>query len=173
MAQWMAKAAALTRPGALDDLALVVDQEQVAHPDLLEAHAERVHPEVVGQLGVAGGDVAGDALVEAEVAEEPEAGRQALLAVAALVLDRLERRQGVGLAVARPSGRRIAVAAAQVLDRVEIYGQVLGRHRKSPLGLDRRVRLAGVPLAWPGYPGPKRLGHGPPAADSYHVAFRQ
>ena len=37
------------------------------HPDLAEVHAERVDPEVVGPLRVAGGDVPGDALVEPEV----------------------------------------------------------------------------------------------------------
>ena len=50
------------RPVALDDLAVVVDEDQVLDPDLLEVHAERVHPEVVEPLGIAGGDVPGDAL---------------------------------------------------------------------------------------------------------------
>ena len=54
---------------------------------VLKCMPERVDPEVVGVLGVAGGDVAGHALVEAELAEEPERGGEALLAVQALVLD--------------------------------------------------------------------------------------
>ena len=69
---------------AVHDLAVVADQQQVADPDVAEVHTERVDPEVVGQLGIAGRDVAGHALVEAELAEEPEAGRQHLLAVQAL-----------------------------------------------------------------------------------------
>ena len=55
---------------ALDDLALVVHEDEVGGPDVAEVHAERVHPEVVGQLGVAGRDVAGDALVEADRAAQ-------------------------------------------------------------------------------------------------------
>ena len=87
MALWMAKAAVLTGQLPSTTVALVVDQDEVAHADLLEVHAEGVHPEVVGQLRVAGGDVTGDAFVEAELAEQPEAGGQPLLAVAALVVD--------------------------------------------------------------------------------------
>ena len=81
---------AVDRPVALDDLALVVEQHQVADPDVGEGLAERVDPEVVGQLRVAGGDVPGDALLVAEVGEEPEGGGQALLAVEALLLHGLE-----------------------------------------------------------------------------------
>ena len=74
--EWMANAAVFTGAVALDDLALVVDEEQVGHPDVAEVHAERVDPEVVEQLGVAGGDVAGDALVEPELAEQAERRRR-------------------------------------------------------------------------------------------------
>ena len=80
-------------PGAVDHLALVVHQDEVLDADHLEVHAERVDPEVVEELGIPGGDVAGDALVEPEVPEEPEGGGQALLAVPALVLDVVERRE--------------------------------------------------------------------------------
>ena len=64
-------------------------------------HPERVDPEVIGVLGVARRDVAGDALVEAELPEQAERGGEALLAVQALFLDRVERRQvrGEGLIV--------------------------------------------------------------------------
>ena len=72
---------------ALDDLALRVDEEQVGHADVAERHPERVHPEVVEPLGVTGGDVTGDALLEPELAEDAEAGGEALLAVLALLLD--------------------------------------------------------------------------------------
>ena len=83
------------RAPAFDDLALVVDEEEVGHPDVPEVHGEGVDPEVVGELGVAGGDVSGHAFVEAEPGEQTEGGGQALLAMQALVLDRVEgRREG-------------------------------------------------------------------------------
>src|SRR5947209_231821 len=80
------------RPLTLDHLALVVHEAEVGYPDVCEVHAEGVDPEMVGQLGVAGGDVAGDALVEPELGEQPEPGRETLLAVQALLFDRRERR---------------------------------------------------------------------------------
>ena len=44
-------------------------------PHVTEAQAERVDPEVVGELGIAHGDVAGDALPETESAEDPQRRR--------------------------------------------------------------------------------------------------
>ena len=79
---------------ALDHLPLVVDQDEVGDPDVAEVHGEGVHPEVVGALGVAGGDVPGHPLVEAELGEEAEAGRQPLLAVQAVLLGRVELATG-------------------------------------------------------------------------------
>ena len=55
--------------------------------------AERVDPEVVGELGVAHGDVAGDAFAEPEAPEDAQRAGQLLLAVEPLVLDRLEGRR--------------------------------------------------------------------------------
>ena len=95
------------RPGALDHLALVIDQQEVLDADLPEAHAERVHPEVVGELGVARGDVAGRALAEAEPAEQAEGGGEPLLAVAAFLRHarRTGERRGARDRTARPSVR--------------------------------------------------------------------
>ena len=56
-------------------------------------------------LGVANGDVTGDAFVEAELAEEPERRRQPLLAVQALGLDGIELRRG--REVAQESGHDV------------------------------------------------------------------
>jgi hypothetical protein len=81
---------AVHRPVAVDDLALRVDEQEVADPDALEVHPERIDPEVVEVLRVTGGDVAGGALVEAEVAEHAECGREPLFAVPALVVDVVE-----------------------------------------------------------------------------------
>ena len=78
------------RQASLDDLAVCVDEQQVGHFDLAEADAERVHPEVVVVLRVAGGDVARHPLVEPELGEETEPGGQPLLAVQALLVDRGE-----------------------------------------------------------------------------------
>jgi hypothetical protein len=79
------------RPVAHDDLAAVVDQNEVLDADELEAHPEWVDPEVVGALGVSYGDVTGEPLVEPEVSEQSERGGEALLAVPALVLHVVER----------------------------------------------------------------------------------
>jgi hypothetical protein len=49
----------------VDDPAVVAHEQQVADPDVPEVHTERVDPEMVGQLGVAGGDVSEYALAEA------------------------------------------------------------------------------------------------------------
>ncbi len=80
----------IQRPGALDDVATGIDQEQVLHPDQFEVHTERVDPEVVAPLRVPDRDVAGQSLVEPEVSEQPEGGGEALLPVSALVLDVVE-----------------------------------------------------------------------------------
>ena len=61
---------------------------------MLEVHPERVDPEAVEVLGIAHGDVAGDALVEAELAEQAERRREPLLAVQPLLLDGVELREG-------------------------------------------------------------------------------
>ena len=57
---------------------------------MAEVHPERIDPEVVESLGITGGDVAGHPLVEPELGEQPEAGRQTLLAVEALLFGRVE-----------------------------------------------------------------------------------
>ena len=97
------------RPVALDDLALVVHEDQVGGPDEAERQAERVHPEAVGALRVAGGEVAGHALVEAEAVEQAEGGRHALLDVGALLVGRGELRGAcaVGWVSRRASSGRV------------------------------------------------------------------
>ena len=50
---------------------------------------------MVGELGVAHGDVPGDALAEAEPAEDAQRAGELLLAVQALVLDGGERRRAL------------------------------------------------------------------------------
>ena len=77
---------------ALDDLAVMVHEQQVRDADQAEVLAERVHPEVVAQLRVAGGDVPRRPLVISELRPEAERGGEPLLAVEALLLDGREHR---------------------------------------------------------------------------------
>jgi hypothetical protein len=79
----------------------VVHEHEVLDADLLEAHAEGVDPEVIGQLGIANGDVPRHAFVEAELSEQPEPRGKPLFAVEALVLERGEGRASVRLAISR------------------------------------------------------------------------
>ncbi len=76
---------------ALDDLAVVVHQEQVGDADQAEVLAERIHPEVVAELGVARRDVPRRPLVVPELRPEAERRREPLLAVEALLFDGRER----------------------------------------------------------------------------------
>lgn len=62
----------------------LVHLDQVAAPHLRKGAPERVHPEGVRADGVADGDVAGDALVEAVLAEDAEGEGEAALEVVAL-----------------------------------------------------------------------------------------
>ena len=80
---------AVDRVFAEDDVAVVVDEDQVAHLGVAEADRERVDPEVLGELGVANGDVPGDALAETDAAEYAQRAGQLLLAVQAFVFDRV------------------------------------------------------------------------------------
>jgi len=79
------------RMAAVDDVAAVVDEDEVAGAHLAEALAERVHPEVLGEFGVTHRDVAGDPLAESELAEDAERPGQLRLAVGAFLLDGVER----------------------------------------------------------------------------------
>jgi len=51
---------------SLHGFAAMIHQDQVRDADFSEVLAERVDPEVIGQLRIAGGDMAGDSLVETE-----------------------------------------------------------------------------------------------------------
>jgi hypothetical protein len=79
---------------AIDHLAGVVDADQVGDPDVLEVHPERVDPEAVEVFGIAHGDMPGDPLVEAELAEQPEGRCKALLAVQAFLVHGIECGKG-------------------------------------------------------------------------------
>src|SRR5438093_5417252 len=76
----------------LDHLALFVNQDQVRNPNLSEVEAKGIDPETIRVLGVADGDMAGNALVKTEPGEQAERGGEPLLAVAALFLEGGKRR---------------------------------------------------------------------------------
>ena len=71
----------IDRLRAVHDVARVVDQDEVADAHVAEALAERVDPEAVGELGVAHGDVAGDAFAETEPSEDAQRTGELLLAM--------------------------------------------------------------------------------------------
>jgi hypothetical protein len=94
------------RPVALDDLAFVVDADEVRDADEAEAHPERVDPEQLRVLGVAPCQVPGHSLVEPETVEQAEGGRHPLLHVDALLVGRREVGELVGLAIGHGCGSR-------------------------------------------------------------------
>lgn len=75
---------------ARDDLPVVVDLDEIGRLDLGEGDAEGVDPEGGRVDGVAQGDVARDAFVEAILAEDAECGGQSALQVLALLVFVLE-----------------------------------------------------------------------------------
>ena len=105
--EWMAKAAALSGQVPSTTVPSWSTSRRSLHPDLAEAHAERVDPEVIGQLGVAGGDVSGRALAEPEASEQAEGRGEPLLAMPALVLAVVEAGKACGAPIGwhRPSVR--------------------------------------------------------------------
>ena len=79
-------------PVAVDDLTQMVDADEIAGLDVSEIHAERIHPEPVGELRVARRDVAGHTFVEPVEGEESQGCGEALLAVGPLLVERGEIR---------------------------------------------------------------------------------
>src|SRR5215469_17994412 len=77
---------------AFDDCAFRIHEDQIGSANLRKMHAKRIHPEMVGALRIARGDVPGHAFVETELGKQAEGGGEALLAVAAFLLWRCEFR---------------------------------------------------------------------------------
>jgi hypothetical protein len=80
------------RSRTFDDIAVLIDTDEVGGFDLAETHAERIDPERVGELRVARRDVACDPFAEAERGEDAEAAGKALLAVLPLLGGSAEHR---------------------------------------------------------------------------------
>ena len=66
---------------AVHDVALRVDQDQIRSADVSEVEPERIDPEALGLFGVARGDVARDAFIEAVAREQAERRGELLFAV--------------------------------------------------------------------------------------------
>jgi len=69
---------------AFDDIASVIHENRIGSADLAEVHAKGIHPKMIEPLGIARGDVPGDAFIEAEAREEAKRGGEALFAMATL-----------------------------------------------------------------------------------------
>ena len=95
---------------AFDDIASVIHKNKIGNANLAEVHAKGIHPEMIEPLGIACGDVAGDAFIKAEAREETKSGGEALFAMAALFggsrKDRRARNAVHEGAVGRRSGSR-------------------------------------------------------------------
>jgi hypothetical protein len=70
---------------AFDDSASVIYKNKVGSANLAEVHAKGIHPEMIEPLGIARGNVAGDAFIKTEAREEAKSGGEALLAMATLL----------------------------------------------------------------------------------------
>src|ERR1700761_2146040 len=75
------KGGLIDRPVALNHIAIFVHHHQVRHPDVAEMHPEWVDPKMIVPLGIANGDVSGNAFTEAELCEQAERRRQTLFAM--------------------------------------------------------------------------------------------
>src|SRR5215469_676155 len=62
----------------------MIDQDEIRGTNPAKVQTERIYPKTIKLLGIARGDVAGDAFVEAKFCKEPERGSKTFLAVAAL-----------------------------------------------------------------------------------------
>jgi hypothetical protein len=74
-------------PETIYDLPSGVDQEEVGHLDTAERHSKGVHPELIGPLGIADGDMPGNTFIEAAAGEESEGSGQPFLTVAPFALE--------------------------------------------------------------------------------------
>ena len=93
MAEWMTNAARLTGRLPYTTSPEWLTRIRSLTRDVAEAHGERVDPEVIGELGIAHGDVPGHTLAESEAAEDAQSCGQPLLAMQTLVLHIREGRR--------------------------------------------------------------------------------
>lgn len=139
---------------AVDDAPFLVDADQVRGGHQAEGVPERVHPKGVGLDGVAVGDVACDALVEAVLGEDAEGGGQAAFPVGSLLVWVIELGWSMGYC-----------SLCQQLDTVWALTVILGKtltgetwasplwrlRRRCRARGARRRRDAGPPPRWCSY----------------------
>lgn len=70
---------------AVEDLAAGVDQDQIRYANMTEVHAKGIDPKTMGIFRVAGGNVSGDAFIEAVAGKESKGGGEPLFAVQSFV----------------------------------------------------------------------------------------
>ena len=75
---------------AVNNFAMMVDQQQVADAHVSKAQAKWVDPKVVSQFGVAHGDVAGNAFTKTHTTENTQGAGEARLAIDALFFKGVE-----------------------------------------------------------------------------------
>src|SRR5688572_5264625 len=85
----------------LDDVAPMIAADQIRDVDLAEVHAKGVHPERVGVLRIARGDVARETLIETELREQPKRSCETLLSMQPRFHHGGESRHGWQLVVRR------------------------------------------------------------------------
>lgn len=88
------KGSPVERHIANDNIAVMVDQQKIARLHVAEALAERVDPEVIGQDGVTGGHMPGDAFAKAKASEDSQRAGKFCFAVSALFFEVVE---GLGM----------------------------------------------------------------------------
>ena len=92
----------------VEDLARVVDQQQVRYSDVAERHSKGVYPEGVIVLRVPDGDVTGYSLAEPEFSKDSKSCCQPFLPVSALFSHVREVRDLVRDGLVGPEGRVVA-----------------------------------------------------------------
>ena len=78
---------------SVDNLALVVDKDQIGNCHVAKRQTKWVHPEVIWELRVAHGDVSGDAFTKTKATKDAKSGSKATLAMQALFFNGGLRRQ--------------------------------------------------------------------------------
>ena len=123
---------------------------QVADPHVAEAEPERVDPEVVRELRVAHGDVAGHALAEAEATEDAQTRRPASACGGSRSSSTVSNVGGpVRLTAFGVSGTPSMLGAAAASGAPEVIGSVRAMTVRLTSGAwdDRRVNRAITPTA--------------------------
>jgi hypothetical protein len=75
---------------AMNDFAMMIDQQQVTHTHMAKAQTKWVHPKVISEFGVTNGDVSSDAFTKTHAPKNTQSAGKARLAIGALFFDIVE-----------------------------------------------------------------------------------